>query len=125
MNPQAVEDGPAALRALLSATQSGQPFALAILDFMMPVMDGVMLLEAIRSQAVLAGLPIILLSSSYSQGLSIQAKSLGAVCLTKPARQKRLLRAIRHALSGGESGHSSGRSETPEQSSTARELIHQ
>jgi len=104
--PHAVEDGPAALRALLSASRLGQPFNLAIVDFMMPVMDGAMLIEAIRSQVLLSGLPIILLTSARSKDLSAHVRSLGAACLTKPARQKHLLRTIRLALGRDGAEHS-------------------
>lgn len=96
------EDGLSALRALLSAYQSGRPFDLVILDFMMPVMDGLMLTEAIRSQTVLADLPIILLTSAAVPAVISRAKELRVTgCLTKPAREAHLLRVVRRALVGG------------------------
>ncbi len=99
MSPESAEDGPSALRALLRAHQLGQPFELAVLDFMMPIMDGLMLTEAIRSQSLLANVPIILLTSVSAIGVPTKAKSLGiAACLTKPARQAHLLRTISLAL---------------------------
>jgi len=99
IEPETSEDGPAALRALLSAYQAGRPFELVILDFMMPVMDGLMLTEAIRSQTILADLPIILLTSAAVPAVISKAKELRvAGCLTKPAREAHLLRAVTQAL---------------------------
>lgn len=99
MRPEAVEDSVSALRALFGAHQSGQPFSMAILDFMMPGMDGLMLTETIRSQAVLSSLPIVMLTSVSDVGVAAKAKSLDVVaCVTKPARQAHLLRTIQLAL---------------------------
>ncbi len=99
MRPETVNDGPSALRALLSAHESGQPFSLAVLDFMMPGMDGLMLTEAIRSDAALSSLPIVLLTSVSNVGVPAKAKSLGvAACVMKPVRQAHLLRTICLAL---------------------------
>ncbi len=98
MKPESAEDGPSALQALLRAHQQDQPFDLALLDFMMPVMDGLMLVEAIRSESVLAEIPLVLLTSVSDVGLPRKAKSLGIACLTKPARQGHLLRAMKLAL---------------------------
>ena len=96
---EAVNDGPSGLGALLSAYQSGQPFDLVISDFMMPVMDGLMLIEAIRSQAVLAHTPIILLTSAAVPAVLSKARELRvAACLTKPAREAHLLRTVASAL---------------------------
>jgi PAS domain S-box-containing protein len=96
---ETADDGPSALRALLSAYQAGRPFDLVILDFMMPVMDGLMLTEAIRSQAMLAEMPIILLTSAAVPAVISKAKELKVTaCLTKPAREAHLLRTVARAL---------------------------
>ena len=42
-------DGPSALRQLYGALEEGAPFALAILDFQMPGMDGITLGRVIRA----------------------------------------------------------------------------
>jgi signal transduction histidine kinase/DNA-binding NarL/FixJ family response regulator len=96
---EAAEDGLSALRMLLSAHQSGKPFDAAVLDFMMPVMDGLMLTEAIRSQSSISHLPILLLTSAAGLGVASRAKELGIdACLTKPARQGHLVRSLRAVL---------------------------
>jgi signal transduction histidine kinase/CheY-like chemotaxis protein len=95
----AVEDGPSALRALLSAYHAGRPFDLAILDFMMPMMDGLMLTEAIRSQAMFTNLPVILLTSAAVPSVTSRARDLRVTaCLTKPTREVHLMQTVANAL---------------------------
>ncbi len=111
---ETADDGPSALRALLSAYQAGRPFDLVILDLMMPVMDGLMLTEAIRSQAMLANMPIILLTSAAVPAVISRAKELRVTaCLTKPAREAHLLRTVARALVGEGDGIAAGLDRRP------------
>ena len=53
--PVAVRNGPAALEALRSAAARGRPFAIVLIDGMMPEMDGLALARHIRSEPLIAG----------------------------------------------------------------------
>jgi signal transduction histidine kinase/DNA-binding response OmpR family regulator len=95
MKPVAVESGRAALAALHQAASRGQPFALVLLDAMMPGMDGFMVLEQIRRHQRLQGTIIMMLSSADRQGDASRCRSLGAASyLVKPIHQSDLLDAI-------------------------------
>ena len=90
MIPTGVESGPEALELLKTENQ----FDIAILDFHMPEMDGVMLAEKIRQLPQRASLPLILLSSF---GYHLQ-NNLNLSCfvatLTKPIKFSQLHKAL-------------------------------
>jgi len=70
-------------------------FDLAILDFSMPVMDGAALAAAIRSNPLLAAMPLILLTSMPEFGDGARMKKAGFnAYLTKPVKQSYLYDAI-------------------------------
>jgi two-component system, sensor histidine kinase and response regulator len=99
----AVGSGADALTALLSAAAAGKAFDLAVVDLHMPVMDGLMLARALRSQPALTELPLILMASSSDRAVREQAELLGfAACLTKPVRQPQLFAAAANALGAAE-----------------------
>jgi len=91
MNVKCVANGPAALTALISALEQGQPYHAAIVDHDMPDMDGVMLARAVRSHQGLNDLVMILLSS-HVQRLPVEnLRETGfAACILKPARLDQL-----------------------------------
>ena len=90
-NPVSAQDGKEALAILDSGFESRQPFSLAILDFNMPDMDGLMLAKRIRSQQGLQNLCIIMLSSSdHDEDVSKRADIRLSACIRKPVRQKEL-----------------------------------
>jgi CheY-like chemotaxis protein/HPt (histidine-containing phosphotransfer) domain-containing protein len=98
MRPALAADGPSALARLREAAAAGEPFRLALIDVMMPGMDGPALAEQIRQQPELAGCATLLLSSA---GPAL-GRDLGPVhCLTKPVKPSDLLGAILGALSPG------------------------
>ncbi len=59
-----VDSAPAALEAMRAAAAAGEPFDLALLDMCMPGQDGLSLARQIRDDASLAGVRLILISSS-------------------------------------------------------------
>ncbi|HXU21019.1 MAG TPA: response regulator [Verrucomicrobiae bacterium] len=88
-----------ALSQLLAAAQEKDPFALAILDFHMPLMDGLMLTRAIRSQQIGRILPLMLLASHRDRAQMVEARSLGlSNYLLKPIRRANLISAVSQAL---------------------------
>ena len=97
--PVAVKSGTAALDALRFAAERSRPFAIVLVDGMMPEMDGLTLARHIRDDPMIAGVLMLMLTSSgppedddICTGLQISA------CLTKPVRQSELLDAIMQAL---------------------------
>lgn len=90
----AVSSGAEALRALQRARDEGNPFAIALIDYQMPEMDGFMLAAAVRAEASLKDTVLIMLSS-MGQAEGGRLKSLGiAACLMKPTRAVHLLHAL-------------------------------
>ena len=96
MRPTLVESGAAALAALGEARASARPFALVLLDAMMPEMDGFALVDRIQigDAAVL-----MMLSSGDRREDTARCRERGiSAFLTKPIRQSMLLDAIVTAL---------------------------
>jgi PAS domain S-box-containing protein len=95
MRAAAVDGGAAALAELERAAAAGEPFALVVLDAMMPEMDGFTLAERVRQSRALAGTVLIMLASGATPGEAARARERGiAVYLLKPAKQSELLDAI-------------------------------
>jgi CheY-like chemotaxis protein len=92
-------DGPAALALL----RTSQP-ALALLDLMLPGMNGVELLGHIRTLPGCADFPVIVFSHSFDEKLIEAARAAGAIqCLNKNSvSPNRLMEIVRAAL--GSSG---------------------
>jgi len=91
MSAQAVSSGSEALALL----QAGEPFEVAILDGLMPDMDGPALLAALRKHRSKEELPAILLSSVGDQGLRSRAEPHGlSALLTKPVKQAQLFETL-------------------------------
>jgi CheY-like chemotaxis protein len=91
--------GPEAL-AMLAAAADGDAFGLVLLDMQMPDVDGAQVAAAIRMDARLAGLPLVLLSSigGLRGGLD-GARALGFdAALTKPVCQTTLLETVTQVL---------------------------
>ncbi|MEF2265937.1 response regulator [Janthinobacterium sp. LS2A] len=88
-------DGAEALDLLQAALRGGRPFDLAIIDMRMPVMDGAELVRAIKADAGMAALKIIMLSSLDASAELRQLTALGVeYCLTKPVRAMELRHCI-------------------------------
>jgi two-component system, sensor histidine kinase and response regulator len=99
MRPTVVDGGPAALRAMELAQQSGRPFPLVLLDFQMPDMNGFDVAAEITKRPHLTGATIMMLSSVGQRGDALRCRELGvAAYLSKPVRQSVLLDAVLAAL---------------------------
>ena len=90
-----VESGKAALAALDTAIDETKPYNLAIIDYMMPHMDGLELGRAIRSNPAHAPTRLIMLSSHGMQGDADHAGAAGFDgFLLKPIKPSHLFNAI-------------------------------
>jgi two-component system sensor histidine kinase/response regulator len=94
-----VESGEVAIRELLSAFESGDPYRLMLTDKQMPSMDGFSLVEQIRSRREIAAVNVIMMSSGAHRGDMARSQELGfSAYLTKPVRQSELRDAIARSL---------------------------
>jgi len=99
MQPSLAESGPAALALLDAAAVRGAPFRVALLDVLMPDMDGFMLAERIRQQPRLQDCSLIMLSSAGQTENWARCRELGiARYLIKPVKQSDLRDAIARVL---------------------------
>ncbi len=85
------DSGVSALVLLREAAKRGDPYSFVLLDYHMPEMDGPAVARAIARDSSLAGIHIVLLSSSAER---VQARNEAdvriAAYLTKPVRQSQL-----------------------------------
>ena len=98
LRAEAAADGPAALQTLRRAHATGDPFLAALVDLQMPGMDGAAVVQAIRADADLRAIRLVLMSL-LAERSSAPDGELGAVdLLTKPVRQSDLLDCLATAL---------------------------
>lgn len=101
MKPSLASSGEEALHLLDSS--SGQPFALALLDYNMPGMDGIEVAQQIKRRPASRATTILMLSSGGDPAEGWQARKAGvAVCLFKPFKQSELLAAILSGIGDAE-----------------------
>jgi CheY-like chemotaxis protein len=101
MQPTSVDNGREALAIMKEAAGSTVPFAIVLLDVMMPEMDGFSVAEKIKNQPELSGTTIIILSSLDSKGDPARCESLGiAKYLLKPVSSSDLFDAIADTVRG-------------------------
>lgn len=85
------ESGTAALELLRVAANDGKPYDVALLDLMMPGINGFELAETIKAEPELATTKLVLLPSYGQRGDGEKALKLGiAAYLQKPVRQSQL-----------------------------------
>jgi PAS domain S-box-containing protein len=103
------DSGPRALELLKTAAAGGAAYDLAILDLLMPGMDGFELARAIKSDPSIGGMHLVLLNSAGLRGDAAAAGAAGlAAYLTKPVRQSQLFDCLTAVVS-----NSSKPGETP------------
>ncbi len=101
MIPTLAEDSYEALRRLHEAAAADRLYDLAILDFMMPGMDGYDLARAIKADPALAAMPLAMLTSYSRRNRHALERELGlSASLTKPVRQSQLFDLLVKVLSG-------------------------
>jgi CheY-like chemotaxis protein/HPt (histidine-containing phosphotransfer) domain-containing protein len=95
MVDSAAEGGPAALETLRAARAAGRPFDLALLDMMMPGMNGTQLAEAIKSDPGISPVRLVILTSMGFRGDAAEVRRVGIEgYLTKPVRQSDLYNCL-------------------------------
>ena len=99
MRHTAVAGGMEALQELRAAAERREPYELVLLDMQMPVMDGLAVARAIKSDPVIAGTTLIMLTSFGAATRQTQEAGI-AICLAKPVKESALLDALLKAKSG-------------------------
>jgi CheY-like chemotaxis protein len=95
MTVQSVESGAEALAAMTEAVDRGAPFHIALVDQMMPGMDGVELGRRISDEPIFAATRLILATSLGVRGLAARAEACGfAIALNKPVVQSKLFECL-------------------------------
>ena len=94
------ESGARALEMLRAASACGTPYDLAILDLMMPGMDGFELARAVKADLAIAATPLVMLTSFRQRGHGAMSREAGvAAYLTKPVRQSQLFGCLTCVMS--------------------------
>jgi PAS domain S-box-containing protein len=100
MQPIAVDSGRAALAEMEHAAETSQPIGLALVDAMMPEMDGFELAAQIKQRPHLANATVMMLSSGQRADAARRQELGISACLMKPIKQSDLLDTILTVLSG-------------------------
>lgn len=99
MQVTVAEGGRQALEKFDRAADQGAPFRLALVDVMMPEMDGFELVKQLRGRPAADSLTILVLSSANRPEDNSRAVQLGAAkCMSKPITQSNLLNGISTAM---------------------------
>jgi two-component system, sensor histidine kinase and response regulator len=95
-----IDSAPGALELLRAAAAADAGYDLAILDLLMPDMDGFELARAIKADPRLAEIRLIMLTSAGIRGDAAIAREAGvAAYLTKPVRQSQLFDCLTTVVS--------------------------
>ncbi|MCA9176109.1 MAG: response regulator [Planctomycetales bacterium] len=96
---ETAKDGEEALQRIRQAAEDNSPFVLAIVDALMPSMDGFDLTQCLAESEACAPAVVLMLSSSDRREFkSRELDAHTAVCLRKPVSQSDLLDAVMQAL---------------------------
>ncbi len=95
MQADIASSGKEALHMLRTAADEGVPYQMAVLDYMMSEMDGVELAEAIKSDAAIADISLLMVTSAPSRGDNERMQEAGFDgYLTKPVNSIDIARAL-------------------------------
>jgi len=100
MTHEEADCGERALELLRAAAKRDEPFDLAVLDMMMPEIDGFELARRIKADPAIAGVRLVMLTSYGERGDGKIAREIGiAGYLTKPVRQSQLFDCLAKVVS--------------------------
>lgn len=100
MDVATADHGATALELMRAAARAGTGFDIAVIDMKMPIMDGLTLASALRSDQELKHVKMVMLTSLASGNEAQLAYEKGVdQYLTKPVRQNELLQALTRVLS--------------------------
>jgi PAS domain S-box-containing protein len=110
MRSRSATDGAEALALMREAAASGESFDLAVLDMMMPGMDGLELAHTIKGDPLISQTQLVMLTSITRRSDCASLRRAGlASCLTKPVKQAQLFDCLTKVMAGA-----TGASERPE-----------
>ena len=91
VNGRTTGSGASALELLRAAARRSDPFSVVLIDMQMPAMDGLQLARAISGDPLIAGVKMVLLTSSGDDSDARTAQDAGmSAYLAKPVRRARL-----------------------------------
>lgn len=92
-------DGASALELMRGAAEAGEPFRTALIDQMMPGMNGLELGHHIKADPALKDTLLIMVTALGQRGFAAELKAIGFVgYVQKPVRQSQLYDCIAHTL---------------------------
>ena len=100
MRDTMVSSGPAALTALRRAAACQDPFAVVILDMHMPELDGLRVVELIRTDSTISQVKLVLLTSAEPPDPEEAIRREIDAFVTKPAKQSKLFETLCAVLGG-------------------------
>jgi two-component system sensor histidine kinase/response regulator len=100
--PEAVPDAQSALARAREAAGAGHPFDIAVLDLCMPDVDGLQLARAIKADAGLANLELIMLTSTMQVNAAEIAEAGVSEWLMKPVRSSEFYNRLLRLMSSRE-----------------------
>ncbi len=97
MVPEAVSSGDAALARMRAASSAGRPYPVVLMDWKMPGLDGVATTRAIRSDAAIAGTPVVIMVTAFGREHALAAaggRTLLDDVLLKPVTRSILVETL-------------------------------
>lgn len=98
LQPQAVYDGSEAVQSLREAQAQGKPFDICLLDYRLPIKNGIQIAEEIRDDNTLSDLKLVL-ASHPGDWVGKKFKDIGIDAnVSKPVKKQALLFALLKAI---------------------------